>query len=202
MKNHLSKLSPMLGILVYLATTCSSPASVVINAQPVGDDVVFTGSGTLNLAGLTLAGTGGIALAGFRDDLFPPILRMRPSSGLTTYVGPTLVAPAGFSDLEGIFAQPTFSSGQVFGAEYWFSAPGISVPDGYSSGQFLSASMTYSHQSFNSLQLNPGTYVWHWGSGVNADSMSLNIVPEPSSAFIIGMGSMVLTVLRYTKRRR
>jgi hypothetical protein len=201
MKNSISRLSPILGILACLATTCSSPAPVIINAQQVGDDVVFTGAGTLNLNGLSLAGTGGSALAGFRDDWYPPVLRMGSSSGFSTYAGPSLAIPSGFSNLEGIFAQPTFSSGQPFGTDYWFGQGGIQVPNGYVSGQLLSASMTYSQQTFHSLELNPGTYVWRWGLGVNVDSMSLNVIPEPTSGFLVGTGIMVFAVLRQIKRR-
>jgi hypothetical protein len=41
------------------------------------------------------------------------------------------------------------------------------VPRGYVSGNPLSDSATYSGQTFATLGVTPGTYVWTWGSGAN-----------------------------------
>jgi hypothetical protein len=43
----------------------------------------------------------------------------------------------------------------------------LSVPKGYVSGNPLSDSATYSGQTFATLGVTPGTYVWTWGNGAN-----------------------------------
>ena len=63
----------------------------------------------------------------------------------------------------------------------------INVPSGYGSGNPLSDTATYSGQTFATLGVTPGTYVWSWGEGPN-QNFTLNIlatpvtVPEPASA--------------------
>lgn len=62
----------------------------------------------------------------------------------------------------------------------------VYVPVGYASGDPLSGSSMWAGASFASLELNPGTYVYTWGTGETADSLTLNIgdvliPPEPSA---------------------
>ena len=69
--------------------------------------------------------------------------------------------------------------------------------------------MTGRGGSFASLGLTPGIYTWNWGSGANADSLTINIgtaippgaVPEPSTwaMLILGFGA-VGGALRRRKR--
>ncbi len=58
--------------------------------------------------------------------------------------------------------------------------------------------------TFSSLGLTPGTYIWTWGSGADADSFTMNIgvssVPEPASLMMLGTGS--LAILGFARRRR
>jgi len=55
--------------------------------------------------------------------------------------------------------------------------------------------------TFASMGLTPGSYTWSWGSGLNADSFTLNIVATPagvpesgSTAFsmLLGLGALAL----------
>ena len=51
--------------------------------------------------------------------------------------------------------------------------------------------MEFAGQTFASIGLSPGTYAWTWGSGIDADSFTVEIgpaVPEPASALSVGIG--------------
>ena len=64
------------------------------------------------------------------------------------------------------------------------------VPFGYASGDPLSDTSTYLNQTFASLGVTPGTYVWRWGSAEPDQSFTLIIgpaaVPEPASLVLLG----------------
>lgn len=91
----------------------------------------------------------------------------------------TLSAPTSCIAGRSSTAEGFGAGGDRFGASQ-AGEPVIIVPDGYTSGEDLSSSMTYIGETLESLKLNVGTYVWTWGSDENADSLILNIVLEPS----------------------
>jgi hypothetical protein len=69
---------------------------------------------------------------------------------------------------------------------------------------------TYDNQTFSSLGVTPGTYVWTWGSGPDADSFTLNIgtvaVPAPligrGIPFLIAAGCVLFGVKLLERRKR
>jgi hypothetical protein len=77
-------------------------------------------------------------------------------------------------------APPTSSSGNVFGV-VWQGAPPyqLVVPVGYTTGQPISSTMTFTGQTLSSLGLTPGTYTYTWGSGANADSINVVVGGTP-----------------------
>jgi hypothetical protein len=95
----------------------------------------------------------------------------------------------------------------IAAAETWsvFSVVGgIVVPSGYVSGS-LSGTATYNNQTFANLGLASGTYVWTWGTGADADSLTLQIgpaaaVPEPPSLPLLAMGLVGLGLVLRTRR--
>jgi len=75
------------------------------------------------------------------------------------------------------------------------------LPQGYVSGAALSDSMTFNSATFASLGVTPGTYEWTWGTGMNADSFTLQIgpagVPDAGSTLsLLGFASLGLVALR------
>ena len=172
-----------------------SQAAVVISIQEVGLDVVATGTGTLNLAGLNFLG-GSLPISPF----------IIPSAAFV------VVGPAGiFDDYQGSLSGPSsFGSGGSTtavlgsGASLGIDAVGsmIVVPAGYVTNSPLLGTATFFGASLSSLGATPGTYVYTFGSGLTADSFTVQIgpvaaVPEPSSvamtlagiAFVAGVGA-------------
>jgi len=70
----------------------------------------------------------------------------------------------------------------------------IEVPSDYDSGSPLMSTSTWDGATLSSLGVTPGTYVWTWGSGVNAGTFTLKAeeaaVAEPAT-----LGLMVLGLL-------
>lgn len=106
----------------------------------------------------------------------------------------------------GITSAPTFGTGgasladSTTGQGIGYSSslgPLLLLPTGYISQQPITDSATYANQTLASLGITPGTYVYTWGTGANADSMTINAVPEPSTyAAIGGLAALGLAVLR------
>jgi hypothetical protein len=173
-------------------------AEFIINIGQVGNDVVAVGSGTIDTAGLvilsSLQGPAFIRSDQAYVDLGPP-----SNTPITEYSGAT--GPSSFGS-SAQFTDASSGSGDRLGIH---GGQGIvSVPQGYVSGTALSDTSTFSNQTFSSLELNPGTYTYTFGSGANADSIVINIdtasVPEPSSLILSVVGVVGMTI--YMLRRR
>ncbi len=174
-----------LSLLVVVVST--SGASVIIDIGQVGSDVVANASGTLNLAGLSaqyqqtrhaqLVPNAGAAFFG-------------PASGTPVLFYYGMTGPTNFG-AAGVINAST-GSGTLFGVNG--TAGALYVLDGYASGSLLSATSSWQNNSLATLSLTPGThYTWTWGSGVNADSITMNVnapaaVPEPSTYMLLSMG--------------
>lgn len=139
--------------------------AVNISIQEVGGNVVWTSSGTLNVAGLTYNST---QVGGSGFDATLAIFGSGIGASADVYTG-SITKPANFG---------TGGAGAASATGSYLSIQGIPatlwVPAGYTSGAAISNTTTYTG-SFASLGLTPGTYVYSWGSGENTDSMTLTI---------------------------
>jgi hypothetical protein len=96
------------------------------------------------------------------------------------------------------------------GLNEYFSTYLLVVPGGYISGTPLAGTATFSGTTLVAMGATPGTYVWTWGSGNTADSLTLLIgasaeVPEPGTLFLVGgvlLGSMALKGALRVRRSR
>ena len=190
-----------LAALVLAMTVNASQAAVVITFQEQGNDVVATASGTLNLAALTLRNNGNFS-GGFLGPAAAVIV-LGPTSNTSPFDGYTdITVSGGFG--AGSFLPTTTFSGDYVGA---FSNQ-LRVPDGYVSGTAISSTATWANTDFATLGVTPGDYVWSWGSGGNADTLTLSAsaVPEPStwalSAFALACGGWQLTRRRRALREK
>jgi hypothetical protein len=139
--------------------------AVNISIQEVGGNVVWTSTGTLNVAGLTYNST---TTGGSGFDATNAVFGSGIGASADVYTG-SITKPANFG---------TGGAGAASATGSYLSIQGIPaalwVPAGYTSGAAISNTTTYTG-SFASLGLTPGTYTYSWGSGGNADSMTLTI---------------------------
>jgi hypothetical protein len=161
--------------------------------------VVATGSGTIDLTGLTIQGTGG------NSALLSPILGYvytgAPTpfgSGVTGYAG-TITAQSGSSAFGtgGTTGANTGTGDQVDLAGFFGQ---LFVPTGYSSGAALSDSAIYDGATFASLGITPGTYVWSWDNG--ADTFTLTTTPLPAAFPLFATGLGGLGLLGWRRKRK
>ena len=174
---------------VAIATSAALAASTaqakyVVVFQEVGSNVVETGSGSLDLAGLPIPGGKDIA----DQPLLAPNFGLFVSGAMGAIIntfGGDLSGPQVFG--AGPLVEASSSSGDGVGVDR--TGQEVFVPKGYMSGAPLSETSTYVDQTLFSLDLFAGTYVYSWGSGGHADTFTIKIasglvagsVPEPST---------------------
>jgi hypothetical protein len=180
-----------------LVFSSSAQAGYIVTLQQAGSNVVATGSGAIDLTGVTFlsqfVGPAGVNPAG-------GFIITGPASSVTgdAYLG-LLVGPTSFGS-GSLFATADSGSGDMVGLSFSMLGSTLIVPLGYTSGSALSDSSTYDNATFASLGVTPGTYVWTWGAGAN-QNFTLRIgtvVPEGGST--IGLLLVALAALFFARR--
>jgi hypothetical protein len=158
----------------------NAQAAFIVNLVEDGlGNVVATGSGTIDTTDLTLGSTINQHATVF------------PSNGQIT------LGPTGNTSC----TNPSSGSGNLVeingGTDHLF------LPLAYSSGAALSDTDTWNGASLSSLGATPGTYVWTWGTGPDADSFTLNVgsVPEPSAIALCGLAAAGMICRRWRSSR-
>lgn len=183
-------------VLALFGAICpSAQATYIATLDQVGADVVGTGSGSIDFTDLTFINS----LPNGFPNVEASIGQLRLGSPFSTV-----------SQYSGISGPTSFGSGSIFFADSGSGnlvgvaggAPGggrITVPTGYIPGTPLGISTaTWNNDTFASLGLTPGTYTWTWGTGIHADSFTLNIgqstptngVPESGNTALLMLGAI------------
>lgn len=195
----------LLASALLVPTVC---AGHIVSFREVGNDVIASGSGPLDLTGLSR--TVSTASVGHIDP-----------DGATVVTGPAIpnvatvdaLAGAGawylrFGSGSGAIADS--GTGDMVGLTEGKGTSLLLVPAGYVSGNSLSNESTYANKSLGSLGLTPGTYVWSWGAGQNQNfTMVIGVaagplpIPEPSSAMLLGttLAGMIVILQRRRQSR-
>lgn len=184
--------------VISLALIQHSQGALIINIVESGSDVVATLSGSINdLTGTTVTST--------QPDSFSSFIR--PNSGVIGFSPNS--SSVNYNIYNGFSAVPAaygtsniLAASSLTGSDRFYIRNNplspMFLPTSYILGTPMSATATYSGQSFASLGLTAGTYVWSW----TGDSVTLNVgaapspVPEPgqvaaSLLVLAGIGGFV-----------
>jgi hypothetical protein len=148
---------------------------VTITLSEVGGDVVANASGSLDLSGLHF-----VEPASIPSLIYPAV------AALT--VGPTYAEVENYDGLTawpedfgpGGTRAPDSSSGDFFGV----GRDTFAIQRYYQNFSPLSGSSIWQNRTFDELGVTPGSYTWSWST----DSITLNVVPEPSLSIIAVAG--------------
>lgn len=171
---------------------CDAPAQAgyLVDLAQQGANVVATGSGAIDLTGLSFlyqSGDVGFIAPNFAEIFTGP--NFTPDDYYTGYTGPTSFG----SGANGIAA--TTGSGDIVGVGQIFTGNSsllgiLAVPLNYVSGAPLSDTSTFTGQTFSTIGVTPGTYEWTWGTGANQNFTLVieSAVPETSSWVMMILG--------------
>jgi hypothetical protein len=181
-------------------------AGAVIDITQVGANVVATGSGVIDLSGLTLFESGPLPANGI---IWPAVgeVIVGAAASIDDYTGASGPASMG----SGVETVGSTASGDQFGVGSPFGSPPgvlIFVPEGYVSGTSLLGSATFDGTTLAALGLTPGTYAYTWSPSPSAADGSLTVVvssgtvPEPSTWAMMLLGFVGLGFVGYRASRR
>ena len=184
----------LLALAAVAALSVQPAQAYMVTLEQVGANVVATGSGPINLTGLTF--------------VISTVLNAQINPGVAAIgTGPAfpvagdlyngLSGPTSFGS--GLTTVPSSGSGDTVGIGGKVGR--LVVPGGYVSGTALSDTSTYDNATFKSLGLTPGTYVWTWGTGLPNQNFTLVIgrgtVPDAGSTVsLLGFALLGLAALR------
>jgi hypothetical protein len=198
----------LLGMAMLIGSSLSAPAQAgyIVTLTEQGSDVVATGSGPIDLSGLSSV------LFFQRGGIQPNVAEIFIASpfagppahaqGYTGFSGPTsfgengnfILVSSSSGDNVGILGAGLIDP--ILGAV----PPFLEVPPQYISDSPLSDTSTYANQTFATLGVTPGVYEWTWGPGAN-QNFTLDIaVPEPSSLLLVVVAFAALLLVRTSRR--
>lgn len=177
----------------------SAHAAVIMSLEQVGADVVATGTGTVDLTDLTFESSYTLSA-----EMVPSVAILLEGGGGEYDIYKGISGPSSFGSGSIVPASTGAGDALVFDGH----VGEIAVPHGYVSGTPLSSTATWDSTTLAHLEVNQGIYVWTWGSGVHADSLTLYAgvplpvsVPEPAPGLLLMGPAAAFVVFTRLKRR-
>lgn len=175
-----------IGLLVSVA---ANAANINIVAVESGGNVFVTGSGSIDLTGLTYLGfgsqTGQVRPAFGGINVGPSVEEI-----LLVYQGGAGTTPFGTGS---ITKRADTGTGDMFG----MSSGNLLVADGYAGGPLVGSS-TYNGANFASLGMTEGSYLYTFS---NDQTLSLQVGPVPLPAAAWLFGSALFGLLAVKRRK-
>lgn len=198
----LKQLAPPCMTVALAISAAGAAHAYTVTLKQVGGNVDATGSGSIDLTGLTFSG-------GFSSGpaaLWPAVgyINTGPTSSVgldsyTGFTGPTSFGSGGFTGA----SSGTGDSVEIWGSSAQYGVPLLWVPSGYVSDTALSDASTYDGATFASLGVTPGAYKWTWGTGANQNfTLDIGTVPEPSTWAMMLTGFAGLGFAGYRASRK
>ena len=199
------KILPLLaGSFLLLATASAANAAMILRLEEVGGDVVITGSGSINLSGLTLKTS-----PNDYDNIFTPTqLYAGPefiSDGVTQWsglTGPSIIfesgaalhADTGTGNLFGVVSDDTSDPGGT-------PLPLLVLPRSYVSGAALSGTTQFNSQTFATMGITPGTLIWTLPTG-DSVTITTDAQPVPAPLGVAGAAAVFSYIRRLKQNTR
>lgn len=156
----------------------------MINANEVGNDVVFSLSGSFNTASASDSGIVSPAPGPGEIEPNTPLLKFSTSGAagsVIIWTLPNISGPSAFGSGSFLPADSGASNSNLEFSPFIKGGGTLNLYTSYVSGTSLSDVMTFSGQSFSSLGITPGSYVWSWPNGSVSDNLTLQIGPSYSA---------------------
>ncbi len=194
--------------LVPAAANAAPPQNLKFEFLEVGSDVVAKVTGSLDRgtgSGLSVSNqtqaAGGIVRSTNIWSIGVGSLSWTPA---TMYSGLTSISGTGMAaNFSGGFSLKVADSGS--GVVSFLTQAGIiGVQDSYTDNTAINSTSTWLNESFSTLGLNTGTWVYGYGSAGNTITMQIgsSAVPEPGEWAAMGVLGAGLTGLVLRKRRK
>ena len=179
-------------------------AMATIFAKQDGANVVFSGSGSLDLTELNYLQTVPLWYNYFSTRPSDAEFQVGPVPGSTVDLyscafGACIVGPASFGTISERYNFPDLGSGDAFGYWDFDGYRGIAVPLDYVSGAELAGSSTYLNRTLAGMGIKLGTSVYSWGSGDTASSIVFT-TEAPAPLPLFGAASALVWSRRLRRR--
>ena len=174
-------------LCLFLAVPTFCRAAITIYMEEVGSNVVATLSGAINSLPGAPTQSGGVGVfSGVRPSGSTMAFGLSKFSGVQTvqmhyYTATTYPSNFGTSTSLLQANSSTASTTMMFRN---LSSNNIIIDQSYVPGTAVTGTLTWNNQTFNSMGVATGSYVWGWST----DSITLNVVPEPSSLSLVALG--------------
>ncbi|WP_145216671.1 hypothetical protein [Planctomycetes bacterium TBK1r] len=187
----------LLSTIACLAVRPADAAVVIqMDEVPSNGSIRLTGSGTINLTDLNFRFNGSVGRF-----VIPSNATVGFGGFAAGYSGVTAPGSFGADQLFGM----SQSSGDAFMVTTDINLGGmLFVPTNYVSKAPLAFTGRIDLQNFSSMGVSNGDqFVWTWGSGENADSVTLKIgttaIPEPDLSIAMLLSLVVLAMFRWRR---